>query len=125
MENASKALLIAGAILLVIALIAIGMAILGQGRSVTNQAGGQADAMKVQIHNSAVESYIGERVTGSQIITLLGNIEANNSRTDKLADITPTGVTAMSTVTDLNATYKVTITSTDEGAITGISIVAN
>ena len=57
MENASKALLIAGAILLVIAIIAIGIGIVSKTRGTMNSAEYQIDTMKVQMHNKQFEQY--------------------------------------------------------------------
>lgn len=65
MENASKALLIAGAILLVIALIAIGMAILGQGERTVNNVAGEMDALEIQAQNQRVTPYLSRELSST------------------------------------------------------------
>lgn len=65
MENASKALLIAGAILLVIALIAIGMAILGQGENTVNNVAGEMDALEIQAQNQRVTPYLSRALSST------------------------------------------------------------
>ena len=67
MENASKALLIAGAILLVIAIIAIGMAIFGQAQNVINDTATQMDGLTVSAHNNQFEGYLNKDIKGTQV----------------------------------------------------------
>lgn len=52
MENASKALIIAGAILISIVLITLGVVILGQGQEVVNSSNMDAQAISSLIHSS-------------------------------------------------------------------------
>ena len=86
MENASKALLIAGAILLVIAIIAIAMGILNQGQEVTNRVSGQFDTLTIQSHNSQFTSYSQlDRLTKSQLIDLVSKVKSSNENNSKLA----------------------------------------
>jgi len=66
MENASKALLIAGAILLVIALIAIGMMILGQGQQTVEKTASSMDALTVQAKNEIVTPYLNRVLTTNE-----------------------------------------------------------
>jgi len=75
MENASKALIIAGAILLSILIIALGMRIYNSASS----SAGNADlsAQEVSAHNSQFEAYTG-KIKGNQLITLLNLIKSNN-----------------------------------------------
>ena len=78
MENASKALLIAGAILLVIALIAIGMMILGQGQDVATNAADNMDALAVQAYNQQFTVYAGRTLSAMDVENLKGLCAANN-----------------------------------------------
>ena len=64
MENASKALLIAGAILLVIAIIAIGVGIVSKTRRVTDSVGLQLSAMEIEMHNKKYLKYESENGLG-------------------------------------------------------------
>jgi len=75
MENASKALIIAGAILLSILIIALGMRIYNSASS----SAGNADlsAQEVSSHNAQFEAYAGKQ-KGVQVKTLLNAIISNN-----------------------------------------------
>ena len=79
MENASKALLIAGAILLVIAIIAVGMYVFNMASGVTQGTAQQMDAMEIQAFNSQFESYAGDKVGGTEVKALISRVIANNS----------------------------------------------
>ena len=84
MENASKALLIAGAILLVIAIIAIGMVILGQGQDVVDKTGGQIDAMSVNAHNSQFANiYKNAIIDGKTLKDIVVKAASNNDKSSK------------------------------------------
>ncbi len=80
MENASKALIIAGAILLSILIIGLGMFIYNQAADTlgsTNLSGQQVDS-----YNSEFLQYSGTR-QGSQVTTLVNNVKSHNrSNTD-------------------------------------------
>lgn len=76
MENASKALIIAGAILLSILIIGLGMFIYRQAAGVMNNTG--LDELAVDKHNEAFLQYEGKRVSGTQVKALVKKIEANN-----------------------------------------------
>ncbi|MBE5822123.1 MAG: hypothetical protein E7311_06035 [Clostridiales bacterium] len=80
MENASKALLIAGAILLVIAIIAIAVGIVSSTRGTIGSAENQIDSMAIQMHNKQFEVYEG-KLTYKQVKELFSLIIANNSKT--------------------------------------------
>ncbi|MBE5822354.1 MAG: hypothetical protein E7311_07215 [Clostridiales bacterium] len=79
MENASKALLIAGAILLVIAIIAIAVGIVSSTRGTIGQAELQVDAIEVQMHNKQFEQYEGKQKTHKEVKELLSTIVSNNA----------------------------------------------
>lgn len=85
MENASKALLIAGAILLVIALIAIGMMILGQGQDVATNAADNMDALAVQAYNQQFTVYAGRELTAMDAENLKGLCIANGIAASSLS----------------------------------------
>lgn len=75
MENASKALIIAGAILLAILIIGLGVFIFGQ---VANSVGNTGmEQLTVQQFNSQFENYEGTQ-TGSQVKQLLKVVRSNN-----------------------------------------------
>ena len=90
MENASKALIIAGAILLSILIIAIGMYIYNSSQNSINEAGSQISAQEVQSFNQTWEMYEGVQ-SGANVRTLISkmaaNAEANKNEKTKLPDL--------------------------------------
>lgn len=79
MENATKALLIAGAILIVILIIGVGMMVF-QGASGSIDAGiAQMSAQEITIFNQNFTNYEGPKVKGANVKQLIGNIITNNS----------------------------------------------
>ncbi|MBE5821303.1 MAG: hypothetical protein E7311_01780 [Clostridiales bacterium] len=79
MENASKALLIAGAILLVIAIIAIGVGIVSSTRGTIGVAENQISSMEIQMHNEQFKKYEGKGKTYNQVKEILAEMTAYNS----------------------------------------------
>ena len=59
MENASKALIIAGAILISILLIAISMYVYTSAQGTVTQAGAQMTAQEKDMYNAKINSYVG------------------------------------------------------------------
>ena len=76
MENASKALLIAGAILLAILIIAIGMFIYSSAQSNVESSITQMTTQEVQAYNSQFTSYEGMQA-GANVKALLGRLIGN------------------------------------------------
>lgn len=79
MENASKALIIAGAILISILIIGIGMAVITATGGVTDQVGSSMNAQELETFNSRYTSYVGENKHGSVVRTLINTVIANNA----------------------------------------------
>ena len=79
MENASKALIIAGAILLSILIIGLGMFIYTQAANVMNDTG--LDAQEIQSYNEQFERYEGEAVKGAQIKAMISTVRNHNNAT--------------------------------------------
>ena len=77
MENASKALIIAGAILLAILIIGLGMMVFN---NVRERAGDTSaiDEMSVQQYNSPYEAYLGKNVSAANVKALLDKIHTHN-----------------------------------------------
>ncbi len=76
MENASKALIIAGAILLSILIIAIGMYIYTSSQATITQSMDGMTTSELEAFNSNFTSYAGAQ-TGSQVKALIGRLIAN------------------------------------------------
>ncbi len=138
MENASKALLIAGAVLIVIVLISVGMMIVQQSQGLLGDVGDVTSNQSVTAFNTPYENYQGTQ-KGASIRTLMGNVSTNNSTnasghviTIKLkltADgqeeelTTSTDITKKAAEIIASARYSVVATNKDaEGYITEISI---
>lgn len=136
MENASKALLIAGAILIAILLIGIAMMVFGNINGITGMAGQQVDALEIQGFNRQFEQYEGENVSGSNVKTLISNINASNATyaddTSKQIDagtgsnnvVSSTGTSpkVLSGTIGTNYRYKVTFGKDASGFINSVTI---
>lgn len=142
MENASKALLIAGAVLIVIVLISVGMLIVNQASSVTDQAADLTTGQAVDTFNTQFQNYAGVQ-KGSSIKSLLSSISTSNATNENTSKhlITVTIVDGTTATAALAATsnsteitkkvseivnsakYKVELTAKDtEGYINAITI---
>ena len=78
MENASKALLIAGAILICILLIAVAMYIYNSATASLDTAVNKMSSQDKDMYNAAVKPYIGESVKGSGVKTMIDEIISSN-----------------------------------------------
>ena len=76
MENASKALIIAGAILLSILIIAIGMFIYTSSQSTITDSMTQMSTQEIEAFNSQFTVYGGKK-TGAQLKSMMGTLIAN------------------------------------------------
>ncbi|MBQ6992469.1 MAG: hypothetical protein IJN50_06160 [Clostridia bacterium] len=141
MENASKALLIAGAILIVILLIAVGMLVYSQSRSVIDVGVAQMSSTEISMFNAQFNDYSGSQ-KGSSVKALLQAVNANNQTykddQSKIVEVTTSGSgvgTALTNSKDANAIsntissiqsskkYTVTFTTdSSNGLITSVKI---
>ena len=79
MENASKALIIAGAILIAILLISVGLVVFNSTKGVTDQAGELGRTMSAEVFNNQFTQYFGDRVRGSTVRELINRIDVYNA----------------------------------------------
>lgn len=133
MENASKALIIAGAILISILLIGIGMFLYNAAQEPIGEAQGQMSEQAIQMFNSKFTNYSGSQ-RGSSVKSLLSTVITSNATdsSGRKVAVTYSGAsvensfdaTKISTVVNNivnNKTYNVELTYT--GAIvSGITI---
>lgn len=77
MENATKGLMIAGAILIAIVLIGIGVFLVSQAQGFMDQGGDQFDEMTIMSFNSQFENYSGRR-SGSEVKKLISIVNTSN-----------------------------------------------
>lgn len=79
MENASKALIIAGAILISILLIAVSMYIYNSASGTIEKAGDGMTENEKNAYNSKVSSYIGDSKNAQDVKSLIEAIISNNN----------------------------------------------
>lgn len=82
MENASKALIIAGSVLIAILLISLGLLIFKSTSGTTDQTQELGKTLEVQQFNSQFLKYCGTSVKGSQVRTLCEVIIAHNANSE-------------------------------------------
>lgn len=87
MENASKALIIAGSVLIAILLISLGLLIFKSTSGTTEQTQKLGETLEVQQFNSQFLKYCGDSVKGSQVRTLCEVIIAHNANSDNKVSI--------------------------------------
>ena len=83
MENASKALIISGAVLLAIMIVTLGVTVFNRmSNSVKNDT--RLDQQEITSFNAQLTPYIGEHISGSQVNTLIQlAISIDNSANQK------------------------------------------
>ena len=80
MENASKALIIAGAILISIMVISLGVYIFNKtGGTAKNSVETRMGEQEIQAFNSRITPYLGQSVPGSQVNALIQYVISNDS----------------------------------------------
>lgn len=148
MENASKALIIAGAILLAILIISLGIMIYNQASGVMDS--GAMDEVAVTTFNEKFMQYTGDKIRGAQVNALIDAVRQNNIsnsddsskqitiKGDSLSDTNWSGTAPSSTGIKVDGTtngqigkaltgktYAVTYSNNSNGYISEITIKAN
>lgn len=78
MDNASKALIMAGAILIAVALVSLGVYLYQSAASKVTDGTRQVDASQMLMLNSEIEKYKGENIKGSEVTQLARLMKADN-----------------------------------------------
>ena len=127
MENASKALIIAGAILLSILIIALGVFVFNQAKGAMGSTG--LDDQKAAANNQKFEAYEGGAVKGSQVKALIDTVRTNNNSKTNDNDYQEVSVNSKTAAADLtsiknsiqaSSSYVVTISAySNSGATKG------
>ena len=90
MENASQALIIAGAVLVAILIIAISVYVYNNSRTAASTSLSAMTTQEIEAFNNQFESYKGKQ-TGSKVMSLLGKLIANASvykdQIEKIPDV--------------------------------------
>lgn len=123
MENASKALLIAGAVLVCILLIGVGMLVYTSAQGSVSEVINQMTSQEKDAFNQQFLPYEGTRVSGSNVRALINKVNNSNAQNadipEKLVEIktAPNGVINGDTYTasKINTAGTYTVTVTDEG----------
>jgi len=136
MENASKALIIAGAILLSILIIGLGMRIFNQANDLSD--GGGLETEKARSFNESYEANMGLAKKGSNVKELLKQIRSHNLTEEDTDEHIGVIVGSGSAITDPiainekantimpNKKYDVTVTKyNEEGYIREVKIEEN
>lgn len=148
MENASKALIIAGAILLSIAIIGVGMFVY-RGVKDTIKGAGDMSTEEIAAYNQEFTMYRGDNVRGSSVKALIERVSTHNLGAQDASELiilttsevaaevpAPTDENASGTTqTEINnilktilsgKTYKVTIaTDPDTGLVSSVGVTQN
>lgn len=122
MENATKALLIAAAVLIVILLIAFGMRIFNSTSDVGSRAETQAASTAVQAFNGQFSGFEGT-ISGTAIRNLQTAVAVSNQKNS--SHQISISYTSPATATNIDPTlmYQVTLTlNQTTGYITGITV---
>lgn len=112
MDNASKALIMAGAILIAVAIVGIGIYIFSSANSLTNDAVDQIDTIAVQMFNNNFYQYAShnEDINGTRAEQLYNAASANGVYTGSLTSF------------DARKQYHVAYTLGVNGYIEGVVI---
>ena len=117
MENASKALLIAGAILLSILIISLGIMVFQNARGTISDS--NLDDQKIQVYNNKFTTYMGTSVDASKVNALIEAVNANNATSDNKITITYSATAAaIGTTTASNNMYAFTVSQTQKYKVT-------
>ena len=119
MENATKALIMAGAILIAISIISVGIIVFNSTKGVTEQGKEGGEIMAIETYNNQFTKFCGERVKGSTVRDLINFVDIykarNNGNGPELSGIT--------TNIKPSEEYKVTVDGRDaEGKVSMITI---
>ena len=119
MENASQAVIIAGAILLAILIISLGILIYNQASGiVTNNSMSEVD---IQTFNNKFTQYGGDQ-RGTSVRALIQQVQSSNAvpeNASRKVELDSTGVDSLGEV-DTGALYSVTYTMSTSGANNGL-----
>ena len=92
MENATKALIMAGAILIAILIISVGIMVFNSTKGVTEEGKKGGEIMATEAYNNQFTKFCGERVKGSTVKDLINYVNTykarNNGEGPSLSGIT-------------------------------------
>lgn len=114
MENASKALLIAGAVLIVILLISVGIMIFNSSKGLFGSATASMSEQEQKMFNDKFTMYEGNNVSGTQLQELIRAVKTSNMNDDNpQITIKNAKITANTDATVMPGTSATIIKTTD------------
>ena len=116
MENASKALIIAGAILISILLISVGIIVMNAINKPIEEAGGTSESYAIQMFNDKFSSYMGANLDYNTVKDIFNIVTSANGSAEVKADIANRKVVFegdIDSITDLERTKKYDVEITD------------
>ena len=118
MENATKALMIAGAVLIAILIIGVGMMIYNSAQGSIEGATSKISQQEIELFNSGFTQYEGN-VSGSQVKSLISSVINNNNQYGETGDNVPEKVIQVTGGGKTNATTSSDLTSIRASIIAG------
>lgn len=133
MENASKALIIAGAILISILLISVGIMVMNSINDPLNQSEDEAKQQAIQMFNSKFTGYSGtQKAAGVKALmtAVQSSAGADTAHAIKVSGLSQTTAGGVQSAVKSNETYTVTIedkepTAKPDGYIDTITVTKN
>ena len=107
MENASKALIIAGAILISILLISVAIMVISSTQGTQDQMAQQMDATEKSTFNAQFTNFIGQNRSASQVKALFERVTASNAA--NAYQVTFNKTAAQISTLDTKVKYKIEI----------------
>ena len=130
MENASKALIIAGAILISILLISVGILVMNSTGGVQDEMLKQMNQTQIQSFNASFTNYSGTNKTASDVKSLYGIVTSSNSTHDDSMQVAMTiggSPVTSEMITDLSTKvrYRIVVNvNTEKGVVDTIAVTA-
>ena len=122
MENASKALLIAGSILIVILIIAMGVKIFSSTSGTTEATKSTMQATEISIFNNKFATYRGTMKTRAQVMSLI-NVAIANNATESVHKVTINHLTPTEYVPAQSGLFTITLDYDETtGYVTNIQV---
>lgn len=125
MENASKALIIAGSILVVIILIALGVRVINSTSGTTDSVEGSMQSTELATFNNKFAAYAGSRKSAAQVKALANIVIANNATNPthivKFAGLSD-AATITATAAEYSGSYTVSLGFDANGYVNSITI---
>ena len=110
MENATKALLIAASVLIVILLISLGVGVFNTAQEQMGEA--DLSEYEIQKHNDKFNKYIGENQTGAEVNALLKTVfNHNNAQADSTTCVKISGAATIAASNSVPTQPKVSTAS--------------